>query len=120
MPLNQQAAQAVGVIAQTVAERLFDRTVMPDIIGQIAVEAAKACQAVPVKRFEVQRQTPKGPVVQHISLPEALVEVADRLMYSNAIALEQLKATNALTEAIVKNSKLCLKILKQNAIDEDN
>ncbi len=118
--MNPQMAQAVGVMAQAVAERLFDRGVMPDVVGKIAEETYKAIQAAPVRRFEVQRRTPKGIILQQISLPEALAEVADQLHISNAIAVQQLEATLKLTKAVLKNNKVCTRILKQSVTEDED
>ncbi len=93
------------------------------VTPQVVEKVKAALRDVPVKLYEVFRQTPVGPTPQQISLPQAIVELTDQLRITGEIKKYEIQVMEKLTTELAENRKFGIKVLKrqkQREIDEDD
>ncbi len=104
-------------------------------VGQIAEAVLAGVKTTlndrPPQWYDIQRQTPTGPIAQKVQLPQILAELTDTLKVNNEllryfIGLQQQvgQVTEALKIELEENRKLAVKVTKKNkrkfAEDEDD
>ncbi len=89
------------------------------VTPQVVEKVKAALRDVPVKLYEVFRQTPVGPTPQQISLPQAIVELTDQLRITGEIKKYEISVMEKLTVELEKNRKFGAKVLNRQRIREE-